>query len=107
MHFEVRCLFSVPLPPVGSPVTEHRFPFAEETGLSEAQQSAVRYMLLMSFARFQIDGAIKRDLARHFPDAKSQRAMGMWAAFKTASAVSKWQGECALKYLPAGDITGR
>ncbi|CAD7698905.1 unnamed protein product [Ostreobium quekettii] len=80
---------------------------AKETGLSEAHQSAVRYMLLMSFARFQIDGAIKRALARHFPDGRTQRAMGMWAAFKTASAVSKWQGECALNYLPTGDITGR
>eukprot|EP00803_Ostreobium_quekettii_P002874 evm.model.scf_2651.1 EVM.evm.TU.scf_2651.1 scf_2651:3474-9936(-) len=77
------------------------FNVAEETGLSEANQSAVRYMLLMSFARFQIDGSITGDLAKHFPDEHTQLAIGMWAAHQTAKEISKWGGEAALKHLEA------
>ncbi|CAD7705023.1 unnamed protein product [Ostreobium quekettii] len=73
------------------------FQAAEESGLSEAYQSATRFMLLMSFARFQIDGAIKADLKKHFPDFQTQRAMGMWAAHKTATAISKWEGESVMR----------
>ena len=73
--------------------------FAESSGLSEANQSAVRFMLLMSFAHFQIDEAIRDDLARHFPDEHERRAMGMWAGFQTAKLISKWAEESVMKFV--------
>eukprot|EP00803_Ostreobium_quekettii_P001073 evm.model.scf_23.14 EVM.evm.TU.scf_23.14 scf_23:138729-141281(-) len=74
------------------------FKVAEETGMSEAQQCAIRFMLLLSFARFQIDGAIKADLKKHFPDYRTQRAMGIWAAHKTATAIAEWEGESVMRF---------
>ena len=56
-------------------------------------------MLLISFARFQIDDTIRDDLAKHFPDEHTRKAMGMWTAFQTAKAISKWGGDSLLKFV--------
>ncbi|GMH38977.1 hypothetical protein BSKO_06875 [Bryopsis sp. KO-2023] len=67
------------------------FSAAEEMEGSEAERFAASFMLLVAFARFQIDDSFLADLEKRFPDFDVRRAMCMWASFRTARNIANWQ----------------
>ncbi|GMH40350.1 hypothetical protein BSKO_08254 [Bryopsis sp. KO-2023] len=75
------------------------FEVAEKLDGTESEEFAAAFMLLVSFARFQIDESLKKDFESHYQNFDTRRAMCAWAAFQTARRIAGWQGEALSRHL--------
>lgn len=60
---------------------------------TEAEKFGAAFMLMIVFARADIDDDILKTLMKHYMNSRARRALVLWSAFQAARTIASWQNK--------------